>query len=153
MKSNKKFETKSFIVKALSMVRALQSPCGSTEPSALCLAHASVTQSGSGFKVKASVVVMLHLCPVGDPILFLWFLQLKTQIELIALSLANFHPLVLWHHPVVDRSLKESKLEEWEEGEKEVTSKRMHLSGTRAGINDGLKRRFRIQRLRKIRLG
>lgn len=53
---------------------------------------------------------MLHLCPVGDPILFLRLLRLKSQIELIALSLANFHPLVLWHYPVVDGSLEESKL-------------------------------------------
>lgn len=69
-----------------------------------------MTVSGSGPKVKASVVVMLHLCPVGDPILFLWLLRLKSQIELIPLSLANFHPLVLWHYPVVDGSLEESKL-------------------------------------------
>lgn len=69
-----------------------------------------MTVSGSGSKVKASVVVMLHLCPVGDPILFLWLLGLKSKIELIALSLANFHPLVLWHYPVVDGSLEESKL-------------------------------------------
>lgn len=54
---------------------------------------------------------MLHLCPAGDPILFLRLLRLKSQIKLIALSLANFHPLVLWHYPVVDGSLKESKLE------------------------------------------
>lgn len=66
--------------------------------------------SGSGSKVNASVVVMLHLCPVGDPILFLWLLRLKSQIELIALSLTNFHPLVLWHYPVVNGSLEESKL-------------------------------------------
>lgn len=52
---------------------------------------------------------MLHLCPVGDPILLLRLLRLKSQIELIALSLANFHPLVLWHYPVVDGSLEESK--------------------------------------------
>lgn len=63
----------------------------------------------SGFKAKASVVVMLHLCPVGDPVLFLWLLRLKSQIKLIALSPANFHPLVLWHYPVVDGSLEESK--------------------------------------------
>ncbi len=66
--------------------------------------------SGLGSKAKASVVVMLHLCPVGDPVLFLWLLRLKSQIELITLSLANFHPLVLWHYPVVDGSLEESKL-------------------------------------------
>lgn len=71
----------------------------------------SVTVIGSGSIVKASVVVMLHLCPVGDPVLFLWLLRQKSQIELIALSLANFHPLVLWHYPVVDGSLEESKLQ------------------------------------------
>lgn len=53
---------------------------------------------------------MLHFCPVGDPILFLWLLRLKAQIELIALSLADFHPPVLWHDPVVDGSLEEAKL-------------------------------------------
>lgn len=68
-----------------------------------------MTVSSSGSNAKASVVVMLHLCPVGDPVLFLWLLRLKSQIELIALSLANFHPLVLWHYPVVDGSLEESK--------------------------------------------
>lgn len=92
---------------------AVQSPCDSMEPIVLCLARVKprVTVSGSGPKVKASVVEMLHLCPVGDPILFLWLLRLKSQIELIALSLANFHPLVLWHYPVVDGSLEESKPE------------------------------------------
>lgn len=74
------------------------------------LCQNSVTVCGSGFKVKASVVVMLHLGPVGDPILFLRLLGLKSQIELIAFSFANFHPLVLWHYPVVDGSLEESKL-------------------------------------------
>lgn len=53
---------------------------------------------------------MLHLRPVCNPVLFLWLLGLKTQIELIALSLANFHPLVLWHYPVVDGPLEESEL-------------------------------------------
>lgn len=93
------------------LVHALQSPCSSIKPSVPCLARCqtSMTVSGSGFKAKASVVVMLHLCPVGDPILFLWLLRLKSQIELIALSPANFHPLVLWHYPVVDGSLEESK--------------------------------------------
>lgn len=72
----------------------------------------STQYDGECFRVqkKASVVVMLHLCPVCDPVLFLWLLRLKPQIELIALSLANFHPLVLWHYPVVDGSLEESKL-------------------------------------------
>lgn len=63
-----------------------------------------------GPKFRASVVVMLHFCPVGDPVLFLRFLRLKSQIKLIALSLTNFHPLVLWHYAVVDGSLEESKL-------------------------------------------
>ncbi len=54
---------------------------------------------------------MLHLCPAGDPVLFLWLLRLESQIELIALSLANFYPPVLWHYPVVDGSLEETKLE------------------------------------------
>ena len=62
---------------------------------------------------------MLYLCPVGDPVLFLWLLRLKSQIELIALSLANFHPLVLWHYPVVDGSLEESKLVGEKERERE----------------------------------
>lgn len=66
--------------------------------------------SGSGFKAKASVVAMLHLCPAGNPVLFLWLLGLKSQIELITLIPANFHPAVLWHYPVVDGSLEESKL-------------------------------------------
>lgn len=52
---------------------------------------------------------MLHLCPAGDPVLFLRLLRLISQIELIALSLPNFHSLVLWHYPVVDGSLEESK--------------------------------------------
>lgn len=69
-----------------------------------------MTVSGSWSKVQASVVVMLHLCPVGDPVLFLWLLRLISQIELIALSLANSHPPVLWHYPIVDGSLEESKL-------------------------------------------
>lgn len=59
--------------------------------------------------VKASVVVTLHFCPVGDPILFLRLLELKSKIELIPLSLENLHPLVLCHYPVVDGSLEESK--------------------------------------------
>lgn len=53
---------------------------------------------------------MLHLCPVGDPVLFLWLLWLKSQIKLIALSSANSHPAVLWHYTVVDGSLEEPKL-------------------------------------------
>lgn len=61
--------------------------------------------------MKASVVEMLCLGPVGDPILFLWLLGLKTQIELIAFSPANLHPLVLRHHPVIDGPFKESKLD------------------------------------------
>lgn len=93
---------------------------------------------------------MLHLCPAGDPVLFLWLLRLESQIELIALSLANFHPLVLWHYPVVDGSLEESKLGV-KDREKERTLKRIH--SRRAGIKDGLRRRFRIHRLRKIKLG
>lgn len=68
-------------------------------------------------KVKASVVVMLHLSPVCDPVLSLWILGLKSKIELIALSLANLHPLMLWHDPVIDSPLEESKLV-GEEGEK-----------------------------------
>lgn len=103
----------------------------------------SMAVRGSGSKVKASVVVMLHLCPVGDPILFLWLLRLKPQIELIALSLANFHPLVLWHYPVVDGSLEESKLVR-KDREKEVTLKGIRLNSRRAGITDRLRRRFRI---------
>lgn len=59
--------------------------------------------------MRASVVVPLHLCPVGDPILLLWLLGLKSQIELVALGLANSHPAVLWHYTVVDGSLEESK--------------------------------------------
>lgn len=73
------------------------------------LVKSIVTLSGSGFKTKASVVVMLHLCPTCDPILFLWLLGLKPQIELITLSPANFHSLVLWHYSVVDGSLEEAK--------------------------------------------
>lgn len=69
-----------------------------------------LTLSSSGFKTKASVVVMLHLCPTCDPILFLWLLGLKPQIELITLSPANFHSLVFWHYSVVDGSLEEAKL-------------------------------------------
>lgn len=56
---------------------------------------------------------MLHLCPVGNPILSVW---LKSDVELIAIGLAKFHPAVLWHYPVVEGSLEESKL-----GRKEVT--------------------------------
>lgn len=67
---------------------------------------------------------MLHLCPVCDPVLFLWLLRLKSQIELITLSLANFHPLVLWHYLVVDSSLEETKLV-GKEREKEATLKRL----------------------------
>lgn len=52
---------------------------------------------------------MLHLFPVGDPVLFLWLLWLKSQVELIALSSGNSHPAVLWHYPVVDGSLEEPK--------------------------------------------
>lgn len=91
------------LVHALSMQldRAQRSLFGPCQP--------SVMASVSGSKIKASVV-MLHLCPVCDPVLFLWLLRLKPHIELIALSLANFHPLVLWHYPVVDGSLEESKL-------------------------------------------
>lgn len=110
-----------------------------------------VMVSGSGSKIKASVVVMLHLCPVCDPVLFLWLLRLKSQIELIALSLANFHPLVLWHYPVVDSSLEESKLV-GKEREKEATLKRLkriHLHSRGAGINDALRRRFRIPKMRE----
>lgn len=63
--------------------------------------------TASVLKAKASVVIMLHLRPAGDPILFLRLFRLKSQIELIALGLAYFHPLVLWHYPVVDGSLEE----------------------------------------------
>lgn len=66
--------------------------------------------SGTDFKIKASVVVMLHLSPVSDPVLFLGLLRLKSQVELIALSLANLHSLVFWHYAVVDGSVEESKL-------------------------------------------
>lgn len=94
------------------LVRVLQSPCGSTKPSFLSLSgrcQNSVKVQSLGFKVEGSVVEMLHLGPVGDPILFLRLLGLKAEIELVALSLADLHPLVLWHYPVVDGSLEESK--------------------------------------------
>ena len=133
------------------LVHALESPCGSTEPSALCLACISVMVSGSGFKVEASVVVMLYLCPVGDPILFLWLLRLKSQIELIALSLANFHPLVLWHYTVVEGSLKESKLEGKRREGGDI--KEDAIKWKDCWDIWRLRRGFRIQRLRKIRLG
>lgn len=98
-----------------------------------------VMMRGSGSKIKASVVVMLHLCPVCDPVLFLWILRLKSQIELIALSLANFHPLVLWHYPVVDSSLEESKLvgkeREREGGDIKETEEDTHLHSRGAEIN------------------
>lgn len=133
------------------LVHASQSPCGSTELNVFCLARVN-QRDGEWLRVqsKASVVVMLHLCPVGDPVLFLWFLRLKSQIELITFSLANFHPLVLWHYPVVHSSLEESKLVGKEREKEEVTLKRIKLHSGRAGINDGVRRRFR---LRKIQLG
>ena len=59
---------------------------------------------------RGSVVVMLHLCPVSDPILFLRLLELKAQVELVALSLAYPHPLMLWHDSIIDGPLEESKL-------------------------------------------
>lgn len=66
--------------------------------------------TGSGSKAKASVVVMLHLCPGCDPELFPWLLRPKSQVELMPLSPANSYPLVLRHYPVVDGSLEESML-------------------------------------------
>lgn len=107
-----------------------------------------VTASGSGSQAQASVIVTLHLCPVCDPVLLLWLLRLKPQIELIALSLADPHPLVLWHYPVIDGALEESKLA-GREDERGVNLKRMHSHSRRDGINDGLRMRFRIRRLRK----
>lgn len=74
----------------------------------LCLALAAL--SSSGLKAKASVVKMLHLCPVGDPVLFLRLLGTKSQIELIALGSADLHRPMLWHYPVVEGSLEEPKL-------------------------------------------
>lgn len=103
------------------------------------LVKSIVTLSGSGFKTKASVVVMLHLCPTCDPILFLWLLGLKPQIELITLSPANFHSLVLWHYSVVDGSLEEAKLAGRKKERKKVT-----LKSLRAEFFNGLRRRFRI---------
>lgn len=38
----------------------------------------SITVSGTEFKVKASVVIVLHLHPVSNPILFLGLLRLKS---------------------------------------------------------------------------
>lgn len=76
----------------------------------------SGTASASGSKgKKASIVILLHLRPVCDPVLFPRVLGPNTQIELIALSPANFHPLVLWHYPVVDGPPEESEL--WGRGE------------------------------------
>lgn len=86
-----------------------------------------MTVRGSGFQAKASVVITLHFCPVGDPVLFLWLLKLKSQIELIALSPANFHPLVLWHYPIVDGSLEESKLAGKEREEGDIKEDRFEL--------------------------
>lgn len=74
---------------------------------------------GSGSKTKASVVLTLQLCPVGDPEPFLWLLGLKSQVKLIPLSLGNSNPLVLRHYPVIDGSVEESMLvgEERERGD------------------------------------
>lgn len=63
----------------------------------------------SVFKSMASVVISLYLGPAGDPILLVWLLRLESQIELIAVGLAYFHPLVLWHYPVVDSALEEAE--------------------------------------------
>lgn len=85
---------------------------------------------------EASVVATLHLCPVGDPILFLWLLKLESEIELIPLGLANFHPLVLWHYAVVDRSLEEPELVgEARERGRQLTLERRHFSSGRAELN------------------
>lgn len=66
--------------------------------------------TGSGSKTKASVVVMLHLCPGCDPELFPWLLRLKSQVELMPLGPSNSYPLMLRHYPVVYGSLEESML-------------------------------------------
>lgn len=107
----------------------------------------STMVSDTEFKVKASVVVMLHLCPVSDPVLFLGLLRLKSQVELIALSLAYFHSLVFWHYAVVDGSVEESKLED--KIDKEVI-KEDTLNGI---VNEGGRVRLRIQIQKNSRLG
>lgn len=66
--------------------------------------------TGSGSKTKASVVIMLHLCPGCDPELPPWLLRLKGQVELMPLGPANSYALVLRHYAVVDGSLEESVL-------------------------------------------
>lgn len=65
--------------------------------------------SASALQTGASVVITLHFSPAGDPILLVWLFRLKSQIELIAVGLAYFHPLVLWHYPVVDGPLEEAE--------------------------------------------
>lgn len=72
------------------------SPCGTFKPNVQCLARVKPAWQWT-VQSEASVVVTLHLCPVGDPILFLWLHRLKSQTEVVALSLANPHPPVLWH--------------------------------------------------------
>lgn len=86
---------------------------------------------------------MLHLCPGCDPELFPWLLGLKSQVELMPLGLANSHPLVLWHYPVVDGSLEESMLL----GNEQVALKKLKRMGATTG-DLGLmwRRRFRILR-------
>lgn len=66
--------------------------------------------SGSKTQKKASVVILLHLRPVRDPVLFSRVPGLTIQVGVIALSPTDFHPLVLWHYPVVDGSPEESQL-------------------------------------------
>lgn len=64
----------------------------------------------SGSKVRVSVVVTLHLCPVGDPVLFACILRLEANVELVALLITEFHSIVLWYNLVVDGPLEEAKL-------------------------------------------
>lgn len=64
----------------------------------------------SGVKGEGSVVVTLHLGPVGDPVLFLWLLRQEAQVELVAIGPADLHSLVFWHYPVVDGPPEETKL-------------------------------------------
>lgn len=94
-KAHKVYESKKKKKKNPQLVHALQSMWhNQAQCSVFGPCQTSVTVNGPN---EASVVVTLHLGPVGDPILFLWLHRLKSQTELVALSLANPHPPVLWH--------------------------------------------------------
>lgn len=89
---------------------------------------------------------MLHLCPVGDPVLFLRLLGTKSKIEPITLGSADLHRAMLWHYPVVESSLEEPKLP-GRQRERDITDG----ENQNKKVEEEFTRRVRKQRLSRRR--